>query len=68
MLRKIFDQYVFLLIRLDSFQVLALIGVGILAEANISMKGVDAEESASERRRFNNDVFCFAIQWIRLVG
>uniref|UniRef100_A0A0N5AQK5 Fanconi anemia group D2 protein n=1 Tax=Syphacia muris TaxID=451379 RepID=A0A0N5AQK5_9BILA len=38
-----------------------------LSEANISMSGVDAKATECSKRRFNNDVFCFAIQWIRLV-
>ena len=37
------------------------------SDANISMEGVDAEANDSEKRRFNSDVFCFAIEWIRLV-
>uniref|UniRef100_A0A9J2P3C1 Uncharacterized protein n=1 Tax=Ascaris lumbricoides TaxID=6252 RepID=A0A9J2P3C1_ASCLU len=36
-------------------------------EANISMKGVDLEARENERRAINCDIFCYAIQWIRLL-
>ncbi|VDM37396.1 unnamed protein product [Toxocara canis] len=36
-------------------------------EANISMKGVELEARENEQRAINCDIFCYAIQWIRLM-